>query len=36
MKIIVIGTGYVGLVSGGVWLTWTTPMLCFDIDQNKL
>ena len=36
MKIIVIGTGYVGLVSGVCMADVGNNVLCFDIDQSKI
>lgn len=36
MKITVIGTGYVGLVTGAVFSDWGNDVYCLDIDTNKL
>jgi len=36
MKISVIGTGYVGLVSGTCLAEKGNSVTCIDIDQNKL
>ena len=36
MKITVIGTGYVGLVSGACLADVGNNVLCFDIDQSKI
>ena len=36
MKITVIGTGYVGLVSGTCLADVGNDVLCFDVDQNKI
>jgi len=36
MKIAVIGTGYVGLVSGTCFAETGNEVVCVDIDQNKV
>ncbi|MFT6127521.1 MAG: UDPglucose 6-dehydrogenase, partial [Flavobacteriaceae bacterium] len=36
MKISVIGTGYVGLVTGTCLAETGNEVLCIDIDQNKV
>ena len=36
MKITVIGTGYVGLVSGAVFADWGHDVVCLDIDEEKV
>ena len=36
MKITVIGTGYVGLVSGAVFADWGHEVMCLDVDKNKI
>jgi UDPglucose 6-dehydrogenase len=36
MKITVIGTGYVGLVSGACYSTWGHEVVCVDIDRARM
>ena len=36
MKITVIGTGYVGLVSGAVFADWGHEVVCLDVDESKI
>lgn len=36
MNIAVVGTGYVGLVTGNVFRKWATMLLCVDIDKRKV
>ena len=36
MKISVIGTGYVGLVTGAVFADWGHTVICADIDKKKI
>lgn len=36
MKIAVIGTGYVGLVTGACFSEVSVNVICVDIDQNKI
>ena len=36
MKIIVVGTGYVGLVSGTCFSEMGNKVTCVDIDQDKI
>jgi len=36
LKISVIGTGYVGLVSGTCFADMGNSVLCVDIDENKI
>lgn len=36
MKIAVVGTGYVGLVSGTCFAETGNTVTCIDIDQNKV
>ena len=36
MKISVIGTGYVGLVSGTCFAETGNQVICVDIDENKV
>ena len=36
MKIAVIGTGYVGLVSGACFAEVGNDVLCVDLDQKKI
>ena len=36
MKITVVGTGYVGLVSGTCFADTGNEVTCVDIDQNKI
>src|SRR5690606_24298923 len=36
MKIAVIGTGYVGLVSGACFAAWGHEVVCVDKDERKI
>ncbi|WP_319005567.1 UDP-glucose/GDP-mannose dehydrogenase family protein [Pararhizobium sp. YC-54] len=36
MKIAIIGTGYVGLVSGACFSTWGHQVICVDIDKPRI
>ena len=36
MKIVVIGTGYVGLVTGTCFAEMGNDVVCVDVDQNKI
>lgn len=36
MKITVVGTGYVGLVSAAVFADWGNEVICLDIDAKKI
>ena len=36
MKVVVIGTGYVGLVTGACLAEVGTEVICVDVDQNKI
>ncbi len=36
MKITIIGTGYVGLVSGAVFADWGHNVVCLDVDKKKV
>lgn len=36
MKITIVGTGYVGLVSGAVFADWGNDVVCLDVDQAKI
>ena len=36
MKVTVIGTGYVGLVTGACLADFGNHVLCFDVDENKI
>ena len=36
MKLCIVGTGYVGLVSGVCFADLGNDVVCFDIDLNKI
>jgi UDPglucose 6-dehydrogenase len=36
MKIVMVGTGYVGLVSGTCFAETGVDVICVDVDQNKI
>ena len=36
MKIAIVGTGYVGLVTGTVSLRWAIDVTCVDVQESKI
>ena len=36
MKIAIVGTGYVGLVTGTCFAEMGTEVFCVDVDKNKI
>ena len=36
MKIVIVGTGYVGLVSGTCFSKTGVDVVCVDVDQHKI